>query len=258
MKAAAKLVDIDHDVQGKVCEIWGFTLEVDGFFKGDLDLSSVRYLWHKMAGIPPDFGDGARYQSVLTNVQFGPNSIVKQSKIAQYLKDAIGVEQKLSISFNMDMMSEDIRKDNYSYGRLVGSIGISGKNSPPYFTYGRMFKPLPGFLDFSFAPFVFETIGAKKQHLFIDLGNSLAIDRNGKTKESIGKLSIGINKDKDINHPTCLNNIQMINDVHYDDYGGYIFTSGIIVIVIPNEFHFIIQKYQVVLAQVRLRFLNSK
>lgn len=166
---------------------------VSGFFKGNFQPTSCRYVWKKRREVKSTPGSGTKDQSVLTNVVSSNNLDTSQSEVGKEMKNFLNHKRELSISFNLDMFNKTIGGRNYSYGRLVGAIGTSGEDSPPYFTLGRLLEPV--FSDKQnntnvwFTPFTFEKSKAK---LFMDFGNSLQIDRNGDILESlIGKLGIG-------------------------------------------------------------------
>ena len=78
-------MDLDVEVQGRVSEIYGLSIDVGGFFKGDMERASFQSLWYKMIDEPnDDYGEGSRLQSVLKNVQFSNKR--KDSPIAYNLK----------------------------------------------------------------------------------------------------------------------------------------------------------------------------
>ena len=43
---------------------------------------------------------------------------------------------KLSIHFNIDLYTPDSKWSNFTWGRIVGAIGVAGKSAPP-FSVGR-------------------------------------------------------------------------------------------------------------------------
>ena len=227
------MVDVDVEVEGDATEIWGLVIDVHGFFKGDFQHTSCRYIWNKLKGTESTPGESTKYQSVLTNVVFGPN--VDKSHVAKELQEGLGLKRELSISFNLDLFSKTIGSQNFTYGRIVGSIGLSGRDSPPYFTYGRLLKPVDGVQDASFAPFTFEKQEGK---IYIDLGNSLAIDGHGNVLKSVEQLTIGY-LDKGTPHKNSMTcpwqNIKWMKEVNTNDHGGYLFTSGITVVQVESD-----------------------
>lgn len=224
------MADLDIEVQGRVTEIYGLSIDVGGFFKGDMERASFQSLWYKLISVPNnDFGQGSRIQSVLNNVQFSGKHT--DSPFVTYLKDNIGPNRKLSICFNVDLTAEQAGS-NFTYARIVGSIGLAGENAPHYFDYGRLLRHLPSTKLLSYAPF---TVLHKK--VYIDLGNTLAIDRFGIVLDEVGKLALGVyagdGESADI--PNCLDEITWISRVYYNEYGGYHFSAGIFVMDIPDR-----------------------
>jgi hypothetical protein len=240
-------VDLDVEVQGRLSEIYGLSIDVGGFFKADMEPASFQSLWYKMIDEPnDDYGQGSRFQSVLTNVQFSAK--YKDSKIVKHLKENIGPNQQLSICFNIDLMGEH-PAFNYSFARIVGSIGLAGEKAPHFFNYGRLLRRLPAARELSHAPF---TVDGNKKKIYIDLGNSLAIGRNGYILNSVGQLQLGVYAGTDetgVDTPNCLDKITWISRIYYTEYGGYIFTAGISVIDIPSHLEHKLDK-QFVLAKV--------
>ena len=238
-RAAAKLVDFDVEMQ--VSGIWGLLLNVRGFFKGNFQRSSYQYLWTKIPelGWIPSFG--GKYQSVLTDVWFGPNEQPRYSEVARDFKMLIGVEQKLSISFNLDMTDLDYRSANFTFGRIVGSIGILGRDSPPYAIFGRMLKPLPGVNEFYHTPFVVDNVEKK---MFIDLGNSLAMDKNGNILDSVKKLGIGWYDTSSKKNDVSCSMVTIFDYLNIGDFDQeYSKTSGIYVLApYEDEKPFVIAK----------------
>lgn len=87
----------------------------------------------------PAFGGshayGAVYTSVLTNIDWNDteNELVKA--FLEYNPE------RLSIHFNVDLYTVDNTWANFTWGRLTGAIGVSGKEAPPFFVgRGRMMR----------------------------------------------------------------------------------------------------------------------
>ncbi len=158
-----------------VSEIWGLSIEIENFLRGDFQRTSFQYMWPKMKDVEGMPGLGARYQSLLTNVIFG--SRVNTSKFAKEFSESIGERQELSIAFNLDLMDIDHLSKSFTYGRVVGSIGIAGREAYPYFNVGRMMKPLKNVQNFNSFQFILDE--TKNRKMLIDWGNSLPIDKMG-------------------------------------------------------------------------------
>ena len=247
-KVSAKIVDLDIEVQGRLSEIYGLSIDIGGYFKGDMERASFQSLWYKMIDVPnDDYGQGSRLQSVLNNVQFSAKK--NDSSIVQHIRENIGPNQKLSICFNVDMMGEHPAA-NYSYARIVGSIGLAGEKAPYFFDHGRLLRHLQATTELSYAPF---TVAEHKRKIYIDLGNTLAIDRHGDVLVSVGQLALGVYAGEEgdgVETPNCLDKITWISRIYYNEYGGYHFTAGINKVDIPSHLKGSLDK-QFVLAKVQ-------
>ena len=83
-KVAAKIVDLDVEVQGTISEIYGLSIDVGGFFKADMERASFQSVWYKLIDGPKNHhSKGTRFQSVLENVQFSAK--YSDSKIVNHL-----------------------------------------------------------------------------------------------------------------------------------------------------------------------------
>ena len=125
---------------------------------------------------------------------------------------------------------------------------ISG-NAPHFFDYGRLLRRLPATRELSYAPF---TVDENRKKIYIDLGNSLGIGKNGDVLNSVGQLALGVYEGKavtGVDTPNCLDKITWISRIYYNEYGGYTFTAGISVIDIPSHLERKLNK-QFVLAEV--------
>ena len=231
---AAKLVDIDTDAQ-VASEIWALSIEIDNFLRGDFQRVSFQYMWGKMLGEKASVNVmhalGARYQSVLANVTFGS----KASKgFAKELKEGIGKDQQLSIAFNIDFMDVDHLSRNYTYGRLVGSIGIAGRESYPYFNVGRMMKPLPQqnrFNNFQFILSKSKESDGSHRKMLVDLGNSLPIDKMGQISLKYNLAFGTISKGQEL---VCDNLDLTKESIFEPNSEKYIKWSGIYEITVPS------------------------
>ncbi|XP_028403095.1 uncharacterized protein LOC114525846 [Dendronephthya gigantea] len=221
--ASAKLVDLDVEFQAS-SQIYGWSLQVRDFFKADFQRVGFRYMWPKMKGsVQSTEISGTAYQSVLTNVQFGTRS--EESQITGYLKQYLNRSNRkeLSIRFNVDMYDSSVTSDNFTYGRIVGSIGISGYNSPPFVNFGRMLKRNGNNPNFWVSPFVYDQ---QKGSLFLDLGNSLAITENGNLVKSIGNLALAYS-DRREDTIKCPKTWKPFSHIYFSDLEKYELTAGI-------------------------------
>ena len=254
---AAKLVDIDPDAQ-VVSEIWGLSIEIEDFLRGDFQRTSFQYMSPKMRGVNGMPGLGARYQSVLTNVTFGPN--VGISKVATEMMNLIGIKQELSIAFNLDLMDVDHLSKSFTYGRIVGSIGINGRESYPYFNVGRMMKPIqvqnnmfqPNYQFNTFQFILTESTGPDEpdeRKMLIDLGNSLPINKAGDVSLE-NRLSFGlIPKSKEISYTNVIFPLQGHSFKPTTD--EYLKWSGIYEISVPSGNDFNTKESRFVLCEVK-------
>ena len=242
---SAKLVDLDVEFKLSY-EIYGWSMQVKDFFKADFQRVGSQYKWSKMkAGDGVDVY-GATYQSVLKNVQFGTRS--EDSPITKYLKERLSRSDKkeLSIRFNVDMYNPFSTTAEFSYGRIVGSFGILGHDSPPYFTFGRMLKPIGTSPNFWFTPFVYDST---KKTLLIDLGNSLGITKDGRPVKSIGNLALTYTDNNKNNKIECPNKWNPFGLISFSDLEKYTLTSGIFKINVGKED---LSDTRVILVQVRI------
>lgn len=171
-----KLVDLDTQAQ-MFSEIWGWRIRVGNLFSADYTPVPFQYLWKKVAETP-QFGSpfGAAYQSVLTNIRWIDNETT--SPFIQQLRKAMDNENitndTLSIRLNVDIYQKNFEKDNFTTGRITGTIGLLGTKSPPFFTLGRMMKSLVNNLQDT--PFY---VDQRLKKVFVDFGNSLPVYENG-------------------------------------------------------------------------------
>ena len=126
------MVDVDTQAQEKFSEIWGWRIRVGDWFSGTFTPVPVQQVWYKMhPAIGKGYAKGAMFTSVLTDIEWTkkPNKLVKE-----FLEH--GKPDKLSIHFNLDLFSRDTTWGNFSWGRITGAIGVSGKKAPPFFVGG--------------------------------------------------------------------------------------------------------------------------
>lgn len=225
------MVDIDPDTQ-LASEIWSLSIEIDNFLRGDFQRVSFQYLWGKMEGEESMRALGTRYQSVLTDVTFGPNAA---KGLAKEFKEGIGKDQQLSIAFNLDLMEADHLSKNFTYGRIVGSIGIAGRESYPYFNVGRMMKPLPQlnrFNNFQFLLSKSKKSDRSQRKMLVDLGNSLPIDKIGQISLKYHLAFGTIPKDQIL---VC-DNVNLTKGSSFEpNTEEYIKWSGIYEITVPSS-----------------------
>lgn len=133
-QTSAKMVDLDTQAQS-FAEIWGWRIRVGDWFSGDFTAFPFQQIWSKMPAASGDLSFGAVYTSVLTNISW----INKDNAFVKEIQDQKA--ERLSIHLNIDSFSKDRTSPNYTWGRVTGTIGISGSNAPPSFVgRGRVLR----------------------------------------------------------------------------------------------------------------------
>lgn len=189
----AKLVDLDPQQQA-VSEIWGFVVRLispasgEGLI-GDYRVAAFDDMWKRFANGPAmtDSVMSACYQSVLTNLRW---SDAPQSRLLRELHDAS--PERLSIKCVVDGFVDDSGQSDFTYGRIVGTIGPAHEHEPPHMLAGRALRPTkPSPLYFAYA-----MLDPKRSVLTLDLGNSLPTDDVGGhlATEAFGELALALRR----------------------------------------------------------------
>ncbi len=177
---SAKLVDLDPEQQ-MVSEIWGLVVRVLGPH-GELLLTG--------SFAPVAFFDlsircptargmeslGAFYQSVLEDVEW---HAAEASPLLAQLRDRS--PDRLSIKFNVDGFHGGPGDEQFTYGRLVGTIGAAPAHEPRHFVAGRQLAG-PGAESPFFPPapvFAPALVDGERRRLSVDLGNCLTTTSSG-------------------------------------------------------------------------------
>jgi len=133
-RVEGKLVDLDPEQQ-MVSEIWGFQVGLDvtnaaynaSFgFRGSYEALPFIDIFMRYPQGQSDSWFSAFYQSVLHNLAWFDiqgESIVTQSRFLQELL-ANGKPSELSIHFNTDGYDDDTSSPWFTFGRVVGTIGL--------------------------------------------------------------------------------------------------------------------------------------
>jgi hypothetical protein len=188
-RVAAKLVDLDPQQQ-LVSQIWGLTVRLtDGgngsIFSGAFAMAPFSDLWSRTPNAPGgDFSLACFWQSVLVSPEWGE---LPDSAFLRELRDAAG-GRDLSIKFNVDGYSMDSSAQDFTTGRIVGTIGIAADGEPRHFVLGRQAMPV----DNSPANFFPAVVDAKRGKLVLDLGNALPTATVGGPVDPTLNLNIGI------------------------------------------------------------------
>jgi len=194
VRVEGKLVDLDP-MQQMVSEIWGFQIVLQRFtpggvgapplgFRGDFEVAAFADIWNRF---PPGQGDavyGAFYQSVLNAVEWKGDG---GSRFLQELS-ASGVPDRLSIKFNVDGIDQDATSTTFTFGRVVGTIGLGSAGEPRRFVAGKALLPVP------VPPSPLNTAYAmvRDNRLWLDVGNSLPTQSSGGPNLPVGSLYAAI------------------------------------------------------------------
>ena len=101
----------------------------------------------------------------------------------------------------------------------LGTIGLIGTKSPPFFTLGRMMRALVN--DFQDAPFYVDTTNKR---VVVDFGNSLSIDQYGSILPN--GLLVAVNLDNDTSLE-CPDNLLRLGHVQNTLPNWYRTTAGV-------------------------------
>src|SRR4029077_15573452 len=96
-------------------------------------------IWVRFPKGQPDSFFGAFYQSVLNAIDWAGAG---QSRFLDELA-AGGVPKRLSIKFNVDGYIDDSTSDQFTFGRVVGTIGPFVSGEPRHFLAARAWAAAP-------------------------------------------------------------------------------------------------------------------
>jgi hypothetical protein len=203
----AKLVDLDSEQQ-MVSEIYGFQVRLGASaeaaaFVGNFEVAAFSDIWFRaQAGDGGDAPMGAYYQSVLSGIEWGD---VSNSRFLQMLMAAS--PNLLSIKFNLDGIDMDSSNQNFTLGRIVGTIGPATVDEPQQFVAARLLRSAPGTsTDPNLQPMALQgtppaapmffapcRIDETRQVLLLDLGNSISTTTpGGPVNPALGDLQLAI------------------------------------------------------------------
>jgi hypothetical protein len=171
----AKLVDLDPDNQS-VSQIWGLKVQIKipdpsdatkvlASVTGTLPATAFTDLWRRTSSAPPGAGLSvlsAAFQGVLENIQWV--NAAASGLLAKLQQVSPGA---LSIRFNVDSYQADSNQANFTYGRLVGTIGPVVAGDAPRSTRRRLVQ---SGATYGSAGAVWDK---ERSVLIVDLGNSL-------------------------------------------------------------------------------------
>ncbi len=188
-RAEAKLVDLDPEQQ-MASQIWGFQMRLCGLggspgdppaFVGNYRASPFQDFWIRATGSAGgDAPAGAFYHSILEHIEWGD---VSASPCLQQLKAATeadgAVAGQLSVKFNLDLPVLDSSSPDFTFGRIVGSIGPVYEGEPWRFLKGRCLRPSQYAWITNPLYFGYAKVDDARQTLVLDVGNSLPTDPEG-------------------------------------------------------------------------------
>lgn len=217
-RVEGKLVDLDPEQQ-MVSEVWGFQVVLGQAgsgpsFTSDFEVAPFADIWTRYPQGQPDSFFGAFYQSVLNIIS---GDVGGGSRFLDELSDGGGLPRQLSIKFNVDGYNDDSTSDDFTFGRVVGSIGPYSPSEPKHFLAARALQvpqppPQPA-LNTAYAQVDGDVFS-------IDLGNSLPTQSAGGPLANVGRLYLA---SLPANGAPVL-----IDEIDYQSPGWYEQTSGIV------------------------------
>jgi hypothetical protein len=221
-----KLVDLDPDQQ-LVSQIWGLDVRIcdpagENAVRGAFEAAPFTDIWLRAtARGGGDFAMGAMWQSVVTGLEWGDTTA---SAFLAALEAA--AEDGLSIKFNVDGFSPQPSDKDYTYGRVVGTIGPALAGEPHHFVAGRHLftKFPPGQVSnlqarpASGVNFAQAVVHEGTGKVLLDVGNALPTGAPGGDLASIGALSMSCRSQPPI----------ALGDIPYTQPDWYVNTAGVL------------------------------
>ena len=163
-QVSAKLVDLDPEQQ-LASQVWGLAVRLVGregetLLGGRFRPTNFVDLWRRCASAGGMASLGACFQSTLEDLDWA--GLAGSSFLQQLQERSAG---RLSIKFNIDGYQPDAAADDFTYGRLVGTIGPSAEEEPRHFVAGRSLRG-----GGAFAP---ARVDFDRGSMIVDLGNTL-------------------------------------------------------------------------------------
>lgn len=219
-RVEGKLVDLDSEQQ-MVSEIWGLSILLGGTRRNNIFRSRFRVapfadIWVRYPGGQPDSFFGAFYQSVLEEIEWSKEA-GSGSRFLQEWLAAGKPPEKLSIRFNVDGYNDDSKSEQFTFGRVVGAIGLYADSEPTHFIAGRA---LPSVQPPPQPPLNTAYVEINGNVLSLDLGNSLPTQSAGGALADMGQLYLAL-------LPASGAPV-LLGEVEYRDSGWYEETAGII------------------------------
>ncbi|MBN1209795.1 MAG: ferritin-like protein [Myxococcaceae bacterium] len=214
-RVEGKLVDLDSEQQ-MVSEIWGFRVVIGSVLKGfglggDFLVSPFADIWTRYPQGQPDSFFGAFYQSVLEGVQWA--GVEKSPSLKELLAQG-SFKGALSIKFNVDGFDDDASSPTFTFGRVVGSIGLYVPGEPKRFVAGRRLAPAAQTVNTAYAQL-------QGNVLALDLGNSLPTQSVGGPLVNQGPLYAAL-------LPPAPEKPVLLGEIPYQEPGWYEKTAGVV------------------------------
>ncbi|WP_281322590.1 hypothetical protein [Flavobacterium aestivum] len=234
-RTAAKIVDLDTQQQ-MVSELWGLIVRIvsnDGntLLKGDYEVAAFSNIWFtRSIDKTHDAAAGATYQSIIKNLNW--NFGVSNSRYLNELKSVSS--DQLSIQFTLDRYNGNNTSPQFTFGRIVGSIGPSSNKEPKHFVLGRQL--FPSTLPQNLQPGQVQTcnyatalVDEKLKQVVLDFGNALQFKTGGLVNET-RNLHLVINNSSSAS-PSYVD----IGKIDYSAPDWYMGTSGICTFDLSDE-----------------------
>jgi hypothetical protein len=220
-RTEGKLVDLDPEQQ-MVSEIWGFQVVLgssgSGFsIRGDFEVAAFGDIWVRYPQGKADSYYAAFYQSVLQNLDWTNQTASRFLKELDQLSKGGKAGRKLSIKFNVDGYNDDPTSTTFTFGRVVGSIGLYSPGEPIHFLAARALPANP--LATPAMGTAYAMIDGNS--LLLDLGNSIPTQSaGGPIVTNVGRLYAAA---LPANKPPVL-----LGEIEYQNPDWYTQTSGIV------------------------------
>ena len=236
-RAFAKIVDVDPDQQLS-STIYGMDLGVNwdpndesrvNAFHGQFHPSVItRDVWPRQSpsGVTLQQPFASHSVSQLENVHWGPT---ENSEALRQIKE-LSQNKSLSITFAIFNYTRPPTEDWFTYGNLVGSIGVAEPEESLAFPENRSMMPKGFFCKFPQGShcenttmlMTFTYFDIVDSTMTIDFSNSLAIGVDGKLCK-LYPYYVGILLDQTIGGPK----VEIVGEVPYMTENWYITTAGI-------------------------------
>lgn len=213
IQVEGKLVDLDSEQQ-MVSQIWGFQVllgQAGQGFRADFKVAPFADIWVRVPSGKPDSFFCAFYQSVLLNIQWG---LIEGSRFFQELSANGSGPQQLSIRFNVDFFNDDRSSPEFTFGRVVGAIGLHDPSEPCHFIAGRALQPAPQ------SPLNKAYAVLDGSMLTLDMGNSIPAASVGGPSMDMGKLYAALIPSEGAP--------ELLGEIPYNSSGWYEQTCGIV------------------------------